>query len=215
MTIIANTLPVFPTCPTYGFSARPSYLVRPTSREGGFERRDRKWAQPLHYYDGVPTGDRPERDIEVIRTFFHAMGGTTERFLFTDYQDYKSTVFASDDVTPLDQPFIVAPGSPGFYQLVKEYAVGTYITQRTIRHPIGSTLRVANNVGVEQAASRWSIDENTGLLSMLGGFVGTPGRWGGEFYVPVNFAADISIEMSNFEIQNASVSLKELRPSDT
>lgn len=209
--ITATALQIFPQCPTYGFTSRPTYLVKAILREGGYERRDRKWAEPLHFYDGMPIGEKPQADIEAIAEFFHAMGGTTERFLFKDYADFKSCRL-DETVATADQPFALTDDSPQEYQLVKAYTVGSLQTLRTIRHPIGATLRVENDSGVEQAASRWTIDEDTGILTTGGTFVGTPGHWGGEFYVPCNFAADIAIEISNFKIMSLTCSIKELRP---
>ncbi len=211
--ITATTLETFPNCPTYGFTSRPTYRVKTVEREDGSERRDRKWQEPMHVYDGVPLGNRREADMYAIYEFFHAMGGTHDRFRFKDWVEYKSCDIGGTPA-PSDQPFITGPGSPGGYQLVKQYIAGTRITQRTIYHPKGDTIRVQNQSGVEQAAGTWTIEEDTGLLFPGGGFSGTPGGWGGEFYVPARFAADIQVEIVNYQIQNVSCTLKELRRED-
>lgn len=219
MAVIASLLPTFPTCPGYQFTSRPTYLVSTVTRRGGYERRDRKWSEPLHVYDGVPFGERPWADIAAIAEFFHAMGGTAGRFRFKDWADYKSCRI-DGTISAADQPFLFTPGSPGGYQLVKRYIAaggssGSIVTTRTIRHPIGSTIRVSNQSGVEQDPSTWTIEEDTGFLVPGGGFTGTPGSWGGEFYVPARFAQDLDVVVSNFEIMSLSCSIRELRAEDS
>lgn len=207
--ITATTLPIFPVCPTYGFTSRPDYLVKITSREGGYEKRDRKWAEPLHYYDGVPMGPAPQADIEAIASFFHAMGGIHQRFLFKDFADFRSSALDLP-ITALDQGFVDLGG--GLYQMVKTYATGAYSTVRTIRHPIGSTVTVANNSAAVQSAADWTVNEDTGIVTIGGGFTGTPGAWGGEFYVPCRFDGDLSVEIVEKEIMSLGVTIRELRP---
>jgi uncharacterized protein (TIGR02217 family) len=202
----------FPACPTYGFSVDPSILVKIVSREGGFERLDRKWAHPRRRYDGIPVGEKPQADIEEILHFFLAVGGMSTYFRFKDWTDYKSCSL-DDEVTPLDQPFSFESGSPGGYRLIKRYSIGPFTYDRPIYRPIGTTIRVANQSGTEQAESTWILQESTGLLAPLGTFTGTPTSWGGEFDVMVRFNAPFIPEISNFKIQKASVSLIEKRES--
>lgn len=211
--ITATTLPLFPSCPSYGFSSQPDYLVKIVQREGGIERRDRKWEEPLHFYEGAPMGPRPQADIEAIARFYHAMGGTHRRFLFKDFADYRSAAL-DDDITPLDQAFVDLGG--GQYQMVKTYEdeSSIYSTIRTIRHPVGSTIRVANTLGAEQASSRWTINEDTGILTLDGSFVGTPGAWGGEFYVPCRFDAPCRTEIVEFKIFSLVCTIREVRPEE-
>lgn len=209
--ITATALPIFPICPTYGFSSRPDYLVKITTREGGYEKRDRKWSEPLHYYDGAPMGPAAEQDIEAIASFYHAMGGLHQRFLFKDFADFKSC-YVSDTVSATDQAFVDLGG--GAYQLVKTYTVGSFSTIRTIRHPKGDTIVVSNNGGVPQADTLWTVDEDTGILTTEGGFTGTPGAWGGEFYVPCRFDGELRVEIVEKQIMSLGISIKELRPDE-
>jgi uncharacterized protein (TIGR02217 family) len=215
--IALSTLPVFPTCPSYGFSSRPDYLVKVVSREAGVERRDRKWEQALHYYDGAPMGPRPQIDIETIAAFYHAMAGIHQRFRFLDYADYRS-VTLDEDITPLDQTLEILSG--GAFQLIKTYDVpvpGTTVTYETVRRiyqPIGPTIRIANELGVEQPDTRWTIDEDTGVLTTTGDFAGTPNTWGGEFYVACRFDGELRVQIVNRKIMDLSCSIKELRPEE-
>lgn len=215
--ITPATLPIFPGCSTFGFSAQPDLLVRHVMREGGYENSNRQWAHPLLRFEGAPMGPRPEADIELLLNFWRAIGGTSSRFLFTDWSDYKSCPLG-EEPTPLDQPFQFTPGSPGGYQLLKVYGVDGFpdLTElRRITRPIGSTIRVANDSGVEQPASSWTIEEDTGLLTPGVGFSGSPASWGGEFYVKCRFDGPFRVELINHKIQNLTVSVIESREGST
>lgn len=210
--IEADTIPVFPTCPGYGFSVVAQLLVKKTSLESGRKRRDRKWSQGLRRYEGMPTNNRPQESIEAILHFFWAIGGESVLFRFKDWTDYKSCLL-DDDVSAVDQPFVVRDDSPAGYQLVKVYQDVTSGLQmvRRISRPVGSTVRVANELGVEQAASRWTLDEATGILVPGGTFSGVPSSWGGEFDVPCAFDGYPQIEITEKKIQSASVTVEEDR----
>jgi uncharacterized protein (TIGR02217 family) len=210
MTIQVDDAVTFPACPTYGFSVDPTILVKIVGREGGFERLNRKWSHPRRKYDGVPVGEKPQADIEEILYFWLAIGGMSTYFRFKDWTDYKSCVL-DDEPTFTDQAFIFESGSPGGYRLSKRYTIGPYTYDRPIYRPIGSTIRVCNESGVEQDSSKWILQESTGLLQPLGTFTGSPTAWGGEFDVMVRFNAPFIPEISNFKIQTASVSLIEKR----
>lgn len=205
--ITASAYQVFPVCPSYGFRSRPDYLVKIISRESGIEKRSLKWSKPLHFYEGFQIGPRQEEDAYAMLEFYHSMNGTASRFRFIDYADYK-TVAPSVAISPIDQPLQLV--STGVYQLIKRYDYGSNITDRPIIHPKGSTIRISNNSGVEQASSTWTINEDTGRLTVTGGFSGTPAAWGGEFYVPCRF---MSLETSiiDKEIYQLDISVKEIR----
>lgn len=208
----SDTSPIFPECPTFGFTVEPQYLVKIVRREGGFERRDRKWSRPLLRFSTVPLGQQSRANIEAALRFWHAMGGAANMFRFLDYTDFQSCGL---DATPsaTDQPLTFIAGSPGGYQLIKRYSdtgSGLY-TDREITRPIGSSIRVANDSGVEQASTRWLLDEATGLLQTLPSFVGTPATWGGEFYVPVRFDSEFPVEITNHRVHSVSFSLLEVR----
>lgn len=206
----ADPLETFPTCPAFGFTSEARYKNRITERDGGYERVDRKWSRPLHRYTAVPMGERVEDDIQEVLYFWHAHGGSAARFRFKDYVDYKSCRL-QDDPSPTDQPFTYIAGSPGGYQLVKRYTYGAREQLREITRPKGSSIRVANEFGVEQASTTWLLDEATGLLQTLVGFVGTPSSWGGEFYVYARFDSELPITVTNKQILEAGFAVAEVR----
>lgn len=205
-TITADTTPVFPRVPTFGFTVEPQYLVSVIAREGGYERRVRRWSRPLNRYTAVPMGTRPNADIYAVLNFWHAMGGMASVFRFEDYADYKS---CAPDNTPtaLDQPITSLGG--GSYQLIKRYAVGSITQDREIRRPVGSTILIANGSGSTQ--TDWTLNEATGVLTVGGSFSGTPTTWGGRFHVPVRFASELPIELTHKVAQRTQFELFEVR----
>ena len=206
--ITPDTTPVFPECPTFGFTASPRYNVKIIEREGGFERRTRKWSRPLHRYTAVPFGERPERDVQRILYFWHAVGGMALGFRFKDYADFKSCQL-HEEPAATDQPLVALEGSG--YQLTKAYDFAGLQQLREIFKPNGATIRIANEVGVEQAADRWTLDEATGVLTPNGLFAGTPAAWGGEFFVYARFDSELEIEITQRRVHSCSVSLAEIR----
>lgn len=207
-TITPDPTPSFPACPAYGFRSDPFFLVKIVAREGGFELVDRKWQQPRRQFDGAPLGDRAQEDIEDILYFWLAVGGMSGEFRFRDYTDYKSCRLG-DVVQETDQLLVPLDSSPVTYQLTKTYSVGALSHARPIRRPIGATVRIANEVGVEQ--SDWTLDEATGVITPGPTFDGVPTAAGFEFDVLCRFNASFSPQIVNHEIQNAEVSLIEKR----
>jgi uncharacterized protein (TIGR02217 family) len=206
--ITADPLPVFPTCPAFGFTVEPVILARHIITESGYERSVRLWDQALRQFSSVPIGERLEADIEQILAFWLAVGGTWGRFRFIDYADYRSADLGND-ITALDQP--IEAGSDGSYQLVKDYSFGTLTHRRTIHRPLGSTVLIANEVGVAQDPDTWTIDEATGELVPESAFGGTPTFWGGEFHVYARFSSELPIEISSVRIQATAFTVREVR----
>jgi uncharacterized protein (TIGR02217 family) len=208
--IIADLAETFPTCYTFGFISEPQVLVKITSREGGFERRDRKWARSLRYYSSVPLGSQQEDEILDILDFWEAMGGMASGFRFKDWIDYKSCR-RSIEPQVTDQVLVSSGDSPASYRLVKNYVTKTARTvqPREITRPIGSTIMIGNEVGAAQ--TDWTLDESTGLVTIGGGFSGTPTCWGGEFDVWCRFDAQFNPAASNHKIMDVTVQLKEIR----
>jgi uncharacterized protein (TIGR02217 family) len=210
MSVIASLYPLYPDCSTYGFTVEPRYLVKVVQREGGYERRDKKWSRPLNMYTAVPTGERRSSDMQTLLNFWHAMGGIYQRFRFKDWADYKSC-FVDSTVSALDQPLQLVSGSPGGYRLIKNYTFGTFVQPREIIHPKGSSILIANQLGQVQSTSTYQVEEDTGLITTLGGFSGTPNSWGGEFYVPARFNSEFAVEITNFKIHSIQFAVCELR----
>jgi uncharacterized protein (TIGR02217 family) len=210
VTLIADQMPTFPRCPTFGFACVPQILAKVVEREGGYERVVRKWDQPLRQFNSVPLGQQSEADMHEVLKFHLALGGISTAFRFTDYTDFKSCDIGAS-IAPTDQPLVLEVGSPGGFQLWKRYTFGALEHLRRIYRVDGSTFRVANELGTEQDASRWTLDEGRGLLIPGGTFSGTPTSWGGEFAVKARFAQDPEFEISNYRIQRVDCQIREKR----
>lgn len=212
-TLIADPSEIFPNCPTFGYIAEPNYLVKITSREGGYERRDRKWSRPLLTISASPTGDQSNEEIKQVINFWHAMGGMSYGFRFKDWTDFDSTVLGNTAPAVTDQPLAPSGDSPTSYRLVKEYTFGSFTQQREITRPRGESIMIGNETGVAQ--TDWTLNEATGLVTIGNTFAGTPTCWGGEFYVWVRFDAQLNPTISSWgatgPIMNVTVQMKEIR----
>lgn len=210
-TLTADPLPIFPRCPTFGFQSTPAYRVVKTERDGGFRRRDRKWKYPLHSYSGVPLGNQTESDMQDVLYFSHALGGQSSKFLFKDWNDYKSCrVNETPDGTNFAPVEPIGSDSPvTSWQLVKAYTFGSITQLRPIRHLTADTIHIYNGSGTEQ--SDFTLDLGTGILTIGGSFSGAPGFWHGEFFVPVTFAEETSFQIVDHKIVSASISIEEER----
>lgn len=207
-TIVTDTMPTFPECPGFGFTTEARYLVKAIEREGGQERVDRRWSRPLTFFTAVPTGNRDAEVLQNLLTFWHAVGGMSGSFRFKDWTDYKSCK-TTETPTALDQPFEELTG--GEFQLVKQYVAGSLTQLREIYRPVGSTIVVANESGIEQ--TDWELDESTGILTPGGGFSGSPGSWGGEFDLCCRFNTNFTLTVvDGKDIQSGSFTLRERRP---
>jgi uncharacterized protein (TIGR02217 family) len=214
MSYTADTIPVFPVTPNYGFVATPTYKVAVVGQEAGFENVNRVWARPLLFISAAPFDDCPIEEMEEVMTFFHAMGGPSTYFRFTDYSDYKSCG-VNEEPTKDDQP-LVEIGSSGTYQLVKDYTSSGVTQRRDIYKPVGSTILVANASGVLQDGSKWNLNEATGVLTPNGTFTGVPTTWGGEFAVEVRFTnTGLSVEVATYGTRNTRLSMRERRRAAT
>lgn len=208
--VIPSTMDVFPECPGYGFSAQPQYLVRLNMRQGGFESVLRRWPRPLSTYVSVPFAQRSDVDVQDVLYFWHAMGGMATPFLIKDWVDFQSCrtgEIPGVGDQPLDAVVTIAGGTT--YQLKKLYVVGSLQQEREITKPVGSSLRLFNGAGDEQ--TDFTVDENTGLVQVGGGFDGVAVSWCGDFLVPVRFDSQLSISVVDQEIQGCDFTLREKR----
>lgn len=202
--------PRFNLCPSAGYVSRPAFSVERIRMQSGVERRNQLFARPLYRFS-VTIGPRASSEIEYVLNFFHAVGGPEVGFRFQDLADYKSCA-PYDTATALDQPLVLGGSSPNGYIMVKDRTLGWRTQRRDVFKPVASTIKVANELGVEQAAGTWSLDDQTGIITPLGGFSGTPTTWGGEFDTPVTFEEnDLPVEFDFTAAHSVSFNLLEMR----
>jgi uncharacterized protein (TIGR02217 family) len=186
----------FPTAIAFHSSGGPERKTEIVTLGSGFEERNAVWANSRRRYDvgyGVKTLD----DLSAVIAFFEARLGRLYGFRFRDFSDFKSCP-PGEDITPLDQAIGLGDGAATQFQLIKTYASGPSVWTRTIRKPVGGTVRVAV-AGVEQT-SGITIDNATGLVT----FDSPPAAdaaitAGFEFDVAVRFDTDqLAINLSHF-----------------
>lgn len=187
LTIVADTLPVFPVDIAYGFPGGPEFITDVVVLDNRNEQRNSFSDQPLHSWDvGFLLKEQPE--FYNVRRFFNACRGRAHPFRFKDWEDFKScAVYATNGFA--DQSLGAATAGQTAFQLVKSYAQDDYETFSDVTKPIGSTVRIGVN-GVE-VTSGWTVDETTGIITrgsaLSGGEVIT---WGGQFYRKARFDTD-------------------------
>lgn len=202
--------PRFDLCPSAGYVSRPAFNVERVRMQSGVEVRNQLWERPLFRYS-VTIGPRAESEIQDVFAFFMALGGPEVGFRFQDLADYKSCR-PYQTATAVDQPLVPANASPNGYAMVKDYTKGWRTQRRDVFKPVAATIKVANQSGTEQAGGTWSLDDQTGIITPLGGFSGTPTFWGGEFDVPVTFEGnELPIEFDFVSAHSVSFNLLELR----
>jgi uncharacterized protein (TIGR02217 family) len=186
-TIVADTLPIFPTDISFGRPGGPEYNTDISVLESGHEQRNSFWSEPVYSWD-VGYGIRTIDKIYDLLQFFHACRGKFKPFRFKDWLDYKS---CDIDLNPSfdDISFAVATAGQTAFQLSKTYTQGNYTTTIDIVKPKGDTIRLGEED--YEVFDGWTIDEATGIITratpLSGGEVIT---WGGEFYRKARFDVD-------------------------
>ena len=201
--------PVFPQCPSFGYTSEPMYSVTAIERASGTETRNRNWQYPLHRFN-CTVGPRGEEDVAELLEFWHAVGGTAYGFRFRDGVDHK-TCRIHTIVSSLDAPLeVVSDDSPDSYQLFKRYVFGARVQLRPIYKPVTGTVLLADEGVLKTEGADYTIDYSTGRVAILFPPEGTL-TWGGEFDVPVRFDSEFPVELMDKRIQSASFLLRELR----
>lgn len=186
-TIVADTLPIFPTDISFGRPGGPEYQTDVVVLESGHEQRNSYWTEPRYSWD-VGYGFRNVEKIYQLLEFFHACRGRAKPFRFKDWLDYKSCA-VNLTPAPTDQSLGAAAANQTTFQLKKAYPESPYSTSIDIIKPKGSTIRIAVN-GVE-VTTGWTVNESTGVITrgtpLAGGETIT---WGGEFWRKCRFDID-------------------------
>lgn len=189
-TIVADTLPIFPTDISFGRPGGPEYATDIQILESGQEQRNSFWLEPRYSWD-VGYAVRELDKMYALLKFFQACRGRAKAFRFKDWLDWKSGIDQTKDglIDFDDQTLATATAGQTAFQLKKTYLESPYSTVIEIIKPKGSTIRIGVN-GVE-VTSGWTVNESTGIItrgSPLSG--GETITWGGEFYRKARFDVD-------------------------
>jgi uncharacterized protein (TIGR02217 family) len=179
--------PRFPEVLSYSSKGGPRFSTTVVPVASGFENRNRNWVYPLYEYDASKATQSPA-EMELLLSFFSAMGGKYYGFRFKDPLDFKSCAY-SETVSYANQVLGVGNGSNKVFQLIKKYTAGAVSQTRKILKPVVGTVSVGVN-GVLQS-SGWTVDTTTGVVTFVtapsNGYAVTAGF---EFDVPVRFDSD-------------------------
>ena len=163
----------------------------------GREERNARWADSKRRYN-AGFGVKSLAALHEVIAFFEERRGRLHGFRWKDRVDFAS-VPPGSTVTPLDQVIGTGDGAKTVFQLVKIYGGALAPWTRAIAKPVEGTVRIA--VGGAEAATGWSVDTATGLVT----FDDPPNEGaqvtaGFEFDVPVRFDADLlQIDLAAFE----------------
>jgi uncharacterized protein (TIGR02217 family) len=147
--------------------------------------------------------------ISEVLEFWEAHGGNEIAFRLRDWTNYLSCRLGAPP-TALDQPLQQIDST--HFQLVRVARYGTRTSQpRLIVKPELSTIVIANEESdLVEADDNWSLDEETGILTKLGGFSGTPTSWGGQYYCNVRFNTDPDLAVTFESVQSMDIEMIEI-----
>jgi uncharacterized protein (TIGR02217 family) len=168
----------FPDRIAVGAVGGPAFSTTVIATASGYEQRNVNWAEARGRWN-VATGIKRREDVAELIEFFRCRMGRAYGFRFKDHTDFRA----------LAQLLGTGDGSTTTFQLVKRYSSGPTAVTRTIRKPVGGTVKVYRD-GV-QATSGLTVDATTGLVTFSSapaeGVVVTADF---EFDVPVRFDVD-------------------------
>lgn len=180
---MAVDLVVMPDHLALGFRGGPTWSTDKLSMVNGQERRFMNRSVAQHVYVFRYSNQTREYMTE-LRNFHYDRRGDFYPFLMKDYADFEAT----------NELFALGDGAAVRFPLIRTYTAGFNPYERTIRHPVVSTVTITVN-GVPSDAggspSPWSIDATTGEVV----FAAPPAlndllRWSGQHLVPVRFEGD-------------------------
>lgn len=200
----------FPTAIAFGATGGPERRTEIVSLGSGHEERNGKWADSRRRYN-AGYGVRSLDDLHAVIAFFEERRGRLHGFRWHDRLDGKSCP-PSLTPGPFDQAIGTGTGALTTFQLKKTYGAAHAPYARTIRKPVGGSVRIA--VDGAELMSGWSVDTTTGIVTFtVAPAVGKPVTAGFQFDVPVRFDSDrLDVNLTSFAAGEApAIPLVEIR----
>lgn len=162
------------------------------------ESRNARWAHSRRRYE-AGYGVKTLAQLSEVIAFFEERRGRLYGFRWRDRADFASCAPGAT-VSPGDQRIGDGDGATRAFQLTKTYGGAFAPYLRSISKPVAGSVRVAVN-GAERAASQFSVDTTTGLVTLsVAPPAGAAVTAGFHFDVPVRFDTDyLEIDMQAFE----------------
>lgn len=189
----------FPAALSFGSSGGPERRTDIVTLANGYEERNAPWSQSRRRYDaGVSM--RSLDDIETLLAFFEARQGQLFGFRWKDWSDHKSCA-PTLQVAFTDQLLARGDAETKTFQLIKTYRSGLQFSSRVISKPVSGTVRVGVNGSALQEGIDYSVDLETGRITLSEAPVQEAEVTAGfEFDVPVRFDTDrISTSVASFQ----------------
>src|SRR4051812_28836585 len=165
----------------------------------GREQRNARWAHSRRRYD-AGYGVKSLAALQAVVAFFEERRGQLYGFRWRDRLDHSSAAPGAA-ASPLDQGIGIGNGATAAFHLVKTYGSGFAPYTREIVKPVAGSVRIAV-AGIEAAASAFSCDTTTGVVTFLAGHIPAAGAAvtaGFLFDVPVRFDTDyLEVDLSAF-----------------
>jgi uncharacterized protein (TIGR02217 family) len=187
---------LFPTAIALGASGGPERKTDIVALASGHEERNSRWADSRRRYN-AGYGVRSLDDIHAVVAFFEERRGRLYGFRWRDRIDWQSCAPGGTPAAT-DQAIGSGDGTTKTFPLAKTYG-GTYAPfVRAIAKPVTGSVIVA--IDGETAASGWSVDTTTGVVTFASAPAdGAAITAGFQFDVPVRFDTDrLDINLTSF-----------------
>jgi uncharacterized protein (TIGR02217 family) len=183
----------FPPNISAGAQGGPAFSTTVLTLDSGQEHRNINWSRERPMYD-VSTGIKTIEDARLYQQFFYARRGKAIGFRFKDWADYRLPFWnkTPGDLDPVPVLFIT-DGTTNQFQIYKVYAAGGTPFNRKIVKVVAGTTNLFNNATPIYAPGDYSIDINTGLVTLSTAIRSTTGHEISgflEFDVPCRFDTD-------------------------
>jgi uncharacterized protein (TIGR02217 family) len=196
----------FPAGISLGATGGPERRTEIVVLGSGAEERNSRWADSKRSYN-AGYGIKRVDDLHAVIEFFEERRGRLHGFRWKDWSDYKSCP-PSASTTALDQSIGTGTGADATFQLVKTYGSAFNPWTREIKKPVSGSVRVAVAGVAKSAATHFTVDHATGVVTFTGGNIPAMGESvtaGFEFDVPVRFDTDrLGVNLSLIEAGSIS-----------
>lgn len=167
----------FPTGISFGAVGGPGFSSDVVTLNSGFESRNQNWQDARCSYD-VSKGCTSDEDRMDLIAFFRMCKGRVHSFRFKDWTDFEVDTGEG----------VMIQLTATTYQLVKRYTTDDGTDDRDIALPYEWVIKQGVNTLID--GQHYSVDDETGILTVLGSPTPFPTAWTGKFDVPCRFDTD-------------------------
>jgi uncharacterized protein (TIGR02217 family) len=185
----------FPPNISAGAQGGPAFNTTILTLDSGAEHRNINWSRERPTYD-VSTGIKTAEDARAYQKFFYARRGRAIGFRFKDWGDYRLPFWdkTPGDLDPVPVFFVTDGGVTHSFQIYKVYgdAAGNPFNRKIVK-VVAGTHNLFNNATPMSSPANYTIDINTGIVTLSAAIYGTTGHEISgflEFDVPCRFDTD-------------------------